>query len=201
MWFYTNSWHTTRTCKSHNTWRFNVDKTIVQLKLNATQSTFFHTHGVDLIYILTHKWYAQPHRGTFYARAHHIKGFSQFMTKGIRLHKLLTNFTTTDHCDGAGLNNLNENLREGSGIVNANNRRMSKHNKSGKNGVVHEPNKKRYRACWRTVGTTKITRCNFYYGKRSHRTAIQAYEAACLARIQRDATVGCSNGERPKKLS
>ena len=67
------------------------------------------------------------------------------------IHNILyKDFEEVDHIDRNGLNNLNYNIREGKGRVNANNKSIQKNNTSGYPGVEwhEEGTKKRWKAVW-----------------------------------------------------
>lgn len=68
-----------------------------------------------------------------------------------KIHNILyKQFEEIDHIDRNGLNNLEYNIREGKGRVNANNKSIHKNNTSGYPGVqwIDEGNKQRWKAVW-----------------------------------------------------
>lgn len=75
-------------------------------------------------------------------------------------------FEEVDHIDRDGLNNLRNNVREGKGRINANNKRIQKNNTSGHKGVFFEGGKKpRWRAQWHDENGKKRSKsfsCNRY---------------------------------------
>lgn len=67
------------------------------------------------------------------------------------IHKILyKQFEEIDHIDRNGLNNLEYNIREGKGRVNANNKSIQTNNSTGHTGVewYDEGNKQRWKAVW-----------------------------------------------------
>lgn len=80
-----------------------------------------------------------------------------------------------DHINRNGLDNRKQNIREGSGRVNANNRKMQKNNTSGTKGVYFEGGKKpRWRAQWINKQGEKKSKSFAVgrYGDKAKQTAI-----------------------------
>lgn len=94
----------------------------------------------------------------------------------LKIHKLITGFTLTDHKDHDGLNNRRANLRDSTYRNNAGNRRRNLRGSSRFKGVSWYKNSSRWRA-YAQVDGRKVTLGYFL----DEEEAARAYDAAALA--------------------
>lgn len=78
-------------------------------------------------------WYADPSRGTFYARRNVWLDGRRCV--GVKMHRFLTGWDLVDHINGDGLDNRRVNLRAATPRENARNRRVRSDSLSGFKGV------------------------------------------------------------------
>lgn len=87
-------------------------------------------------YLNQWKWYAYPHRGTFYARRN--RGVTEAGKPQEIMHVRIMQpreGNQVDHINGNGLDNRRENLRECTHTENMRNRKIHRNNTSGYKGV------------------------------------------------------------------
>lgn len=96
--------------------------------------------------------------------------------------------------DGNGLNNIDANLRDGSGGVNSRNRRLGKQNTSGHVGINDMIDYLNVR--WSENGKRKGAGGHFYF--RDYSSNEETWAAAINYRDEQYKRVGNENGKRPK---
>lgn len=117
------------------------------------------------------RWFAQPHRRTFYARRNLRRPDGSRGVLG--MHTLLTGWPLVDHVNGDGLDNRRVNLRQATNAQNCANKPMHRNNVSGFKGVSP------HGSGWRATITAAGRRISLgtYADPRS---AARAYDAAAL---------------------
>lgn len=117
---------------TRNKWR-SIEGGRIEMQLNHNKTTTFDEEYLPKLTQFT--WYAHEDGNCWYAEAANPlrqKGG----TSKLRMHALICpEYKIIDHIDGDSLNNIKNNLRDGSQGINENNRRLSKNNTSGENGI------------------------------------------------------------------
>lgn len=111
-------------------------------QISLTQGKFALVDDEDYEYLNQWKWYAKPHRDTYYAERNirPVKGGNQIQ---IRMHRQIVNAPDSvlvDHKDRNGLNNQRHNLRQCSNSQNRRNSKLQINNTSGYKGVCKDGN-------------------------------------------------------------
>jgi hypothetical protein len=99
-----------------------------------------------------HKWFASPHRNTFYAKRMTTSPSGNRSTE--YLHRLLLpDAPRIDHCNGNGLDNQRANLRVATGSQNQINRGLDRTNSTGFKGISFHRKTGLWHACliWQGV--------------------------------------------------
>lgn len=118
-----------------------------------------------------YNWYAYRNKQSFYAARNERAGDKQVR---IRMHSQITGFDMTDHIDGDGLNNQDENLRECTQAQNTRNRRIGLDNVSGFKGVSFRKDRGKWAA---NIGYGKTIALGLYDDPRD---AAIAYDAKAI---------------------
>lgn len=113
--------------------------------------------AADVPLVCGRNWHARVEEHTVYAMAKMKVGLGP--AKKLFLHKVITGYALTDHCDGNGLNNSRENLREATPAENSRNCRRRASNTSGFKGVSWSKRDKRWYARIRHEGRIRHLGC------------------------------------------
>lgn len=133
-------------------------------------------------------WYANRNEGNYYVQRKIVKDGKR---TGQNMHNLFCpEWSIVDHISRDGLDNRGSNLRDGSDSVNENNRKLSRHNTSGINGVKRPGGQNpSWRAFWRESGVEHSKSFSIRkYGEDEARQLAIEYRKA------HDEEVGCKNG-------
>ena len=165
-----------------NQWKFCQDDQSVMMKVGSTTFVHFNRQHLESLEPIT--WYAKKSRYTYYAC-----GKLPSTKKIVNMHRLiLPHFKQIDHIDRNGLNNRGSNLRDGSGCVNANNRKVNLRNTTGYNGI--SPQKTRFIVGWRENGKP----CTKSFSFRKYGSKEKALDFAVAFRNDVYQRIGNDNG-------
>jgi hypothetical protein len=110
-----------------------------------------------------------------------------------KFHRLvIPDVDQVDHKDGNTLDNRKKNLRDGSGVINNNNKALHNTNTSGTNGVSFDKTNKRWNATWYENG--KQQKANFSITK--YGSDEKAKQEAIKHRKAMNVITGSTNGDR-----
>ena len=124
-----------------------------------------------------------------YSRATTNFPYNQFF------HRLvIPDVDQVDHKDGNTLDNRKKNLRDGSGVINNNNKALHNTNTSGVNGVYFSKRDKSWVAMWYENGKRRRT----YFSITKYGSDEKAKQEAIKHRQAMDEITGCTNGIRKK---
>jgi hypothetical protein len=126
-----------------------------------------------------------------YSRATTNFPYNQFF------HRLvIPDVDQVDHKDGNTLDNRKKNLRDGSGVINNNNKALHNTNTSGVNGVYFSKRDKSWVAMWYENGKRRRT----YFSITKYGSDEKAKQEAIKHRQAMDEITGCTNGIRKKSV-
>ncbi len=145
-------------------------KIIVNSEKYGSFEVFYDEGDHDLL--SKFKWHIIKGRNTFYCIANTRKENGKTTT--VKMHKLLTGWSMTDHSDRNGLNNQRYNLREASCQENNRNATRQKNNTTGYRGVDYNKDHKAFRA--RVNVNRKSVYCRYF--KTATEAALAYNEAA-----------------------
>lgn len=170
-----------------NKWRYIENGRYIEMQLTRNKTVIFDAE--EFPKLKSRVWHANTSKvsGLWYAE-------TQNGPHKIKMHQLICpDYRQVDHRDGNGLNNTKANLRDGSGGVNGNNKRMRSDNKSGQNGIA-------FRGCYVTLqwyeGRKQKTRSFRFSTEETKQSAFQQAidyrDNVIYPRIKNN------NGKRPK---
>lgn len=146
----------------------------LEVQLNDGKSFFCDSQDKNLVEKIV--WSATASGDRFYVRH---SGRAKQKLRSERFHVKITDYTSTDHINGNGLDNRRSNLREGKGNVNARNCKKRTDNKSGVTGVTFT--KGAWIVQWPEGGIRKSKRFGTSYG-----TLEEAKQAAIDFRLEKN---------------
>ena len=134
-------------------------------------------------------WNAKKNNNNFYMRS---RATIKFPDRQYFHQLVLPDVDIVDHKNRNGLDNRKKNLRDGSGVINNNNKALHNTNTSGTNGVSFDKTNKRWNATWYENG--KQQKANFSITK--YGSDEKAKQEAIKHRKAMNVITGSTNGDR-----
>ena len=134
-------------------------------------------------------WNAKKNNNNFYMRS---RATIKFPDRQYFHQLVLPDVDIVDHKNRNGLDNRKKNLRDGSGVINNNNKALHNTNTSGVNGVSFDKRGKRWNATWYENG--KQQKANFSITK--YGSDEKAKQEAIKHRQAMNGITGSTNGDR-----
>jgi len=181
--------------KPRNLYRFTDEsETTVEMQIvksNKTHLVLFDSASLSLLSQYT--WYVDFSKDHIpYART-----FAKDQGRKILMHRMLmADAVMVDHINGQSLDNRMINLRKATAMINSNNMKTNKLNKTGVNGVRLSKISESWLVDWRNSEGRKMIK-SFGFGTHKLLTKEEAFTKACLFRREVDVQKGCTNGQRP----